>query len=480
MKPQMNPDKHGWQRPPDDDVMSPVTAAKEGRWSADCAPAHGVRIPSGCAGRNEQTSPAFELRTPLPLPSLPTATRPERARRAGPGGAIIPAPKKNPLQKIGITAVVLFAITFAAAGCRQVPKNSSSPDFYPLGIYGVKSNDFGAVRAAGFNVVFGAPSLDVLETATRQGLRVVASPPALGKGDAASAANAVVARTADRHPGLWAWYLADEPELNRVSPAVLRERRAALRAAGANKPTAVVFYHASDAHHYAAESDIVMVDRYPVPWEPLAVAGAQWRLGRLTAGPAKPFIAVLQAFDWSAHKDLLPGEGNLRPPNRGELRCMVYQALAQGADGLFFYAFESGSWKLREHPATWQALQEVIGEVNDRRGLFKGERLWVPRAFNLGSGPERRNATLDASIAPVLLRVTVPSRTVPVGDYLLCVNTTPMPQFMGFGIPAKGLEQLPVLGEGRYVPVESDWAADDFAPYAVHIYGPFHATEAAR
>lgn len=69
---------------------------------------------------------------------------------------------------------------------------------------------------------------------------------------------------------------------------------------------------------------------------------------------------------------------------------------------------------------------------------------------------------------------------MPVGDYLLCVNTTPIAQLFSFGVPAKGLEQMPVLGEARYVPVDSDWAMDDFAPYAVHIYGPFHATEAAR
>ena len=388
--------------------------------------------------------------------------------------------KKNPLRKIWLAALTVLGMALAGSGCRQVPKDFPKQDFYPLGIYGVKSNDFGAVRAAGFNLVFGAPSLDVLETATRQGLGVVATLPPLGKAAGASAANAAAARAVDRHPGLWAWYLADEPELNRVSPVVLRERRAALRAAGARKPTAVVFYQAADAHHYATESDIVMVDRYPVPWQPLAVASAQWRLGRLTAGRTKPFIAVLQAFDWSAHPNLLPGETNLRPPNHAELRCMVYQALAQGADGLFFYAFESGSWKLREQPATWAALQQVVGEVNDRRGLFQAEPLWWPRAFDFGSSADRFNATQDASIAPVLLRVTTPSRTVPVGDYLLCVNTTPIAQLFTFGVPATGLELMPVLGEGRYLPVESDWATDDFAPYAVHIYGPFRATAAAR
>ena len=435
----MNTDEHGWKNPADGTLLHPAPAANDA---------------------NSYPCPSVSIRGS----SIPT-----------------PAPhRKNPPRQLGIAAVALLAIALAGSACRQVPKNFSSPDFYPLGIYGVKSNDFGAVRAAGFNLVFGAPALDVLETATQQGLRVISSPPPLGKTNAGYAANAAVARAVDQHPGLWAWYLADEPELNRVSPAVLRERRAALRAAGANKPTAVVFYHAAEAQHYAAESDIVMVDRYPVPWQPLAVASAQWRLGRLTAGRTKPFIAVLQAFDWSAHADLLPGEKNLRPPTHAELRCMAYQALAQGADGLFFYAFESGSWKLREHPATWTAVQQVIGEVNDRRGLFKAEPLWWPRAFDFASGADRFNATHDASISPVLLRVTTASRTVPVGDYLLCVNTTPIAQLFSFGVPAKGLEQMPVLGEGRYVPVESDWATDDFGPYAVHIYGPFHATTAAR
>ena len=154
---------------------------------------------------------------------------------------------------------------------------------------------------------------------------------------------------------------------------------------------------------------------------------------------------------------------------------MVYQALAQGADGLFFYAFESGPWKIREHPVTWHALRRVIGEVNDRRGLFLAERLWWPRAIELGEHADRVNATWDASIEPVLLRVTAASRTMPPGDYLLCVNTTPVAQLLSFGVPAKGLDSLPVLGEDRYLPVGDDWALDDFAPYAVHIYGPFRS-----
>ena len=372
--------------------------------------------------------------------------------------------------------VVLAGWVAFGAGCREVPKAGAKRDFYPLGLYGVRSNDFGVVSAAGFNVVFGGPSLEVLETARRQGLRVMGYPPEVGK----DAKNAALVRQVDGHPALWAWYLSDEPDLNRVSPAEFRERRTALRAAGARKPAAVVFYQAAEAPPYAEVSDMVMVDRYPVPWQPLAVASAQWRMGRMVAGRDKPFIAVLQAFDWNAHKELLPGEGNLRPPNYEELRCMVYQALAEGADGLFFYAWESGSWRLREQRPTWDALQRVIAEVNDRRGLFLGESMWLPRAFDMGPGPERLNATLDPSVRPVLLRVTAASRTVPVGDYLLCVNTTPRAVLLSFGVPAKGLESLPVLGEERYVGVADDWAMDDFAPYAVHIYGPFRATAGAK
>ena len=382
--------------------------------------------------------------------------------------------RENPAC-VAAARLFLVAMLFIGGACREVPKQSAKTDFYPLGIYGVTSNDFGVVSAAGFNLVFTAPDAAVIETAARQGLRVIAYPPALEKTHAASAANAERVRQADKHPGVWAWYLADEPEMRHVPPENLRERRQTLRDAGARKPAAVVFYRAGEAVHYADASDIVMVDSYPVPWQPLAVAGARWRTGRLTAGAGKPFIAVLQAFDWNAHPDLLPGEKNLRPPNAAELRCMVYQALAQGADGLFFYSFDSGPWKLREQPATWDALRGVIGEVNDRRGLFLAERLWWPRTIDLGNHADRVNATWDASIEPVLLRVTVPSRAMPTGDYLLCVNTTPAPQLLSFGVPAKGLDSLPVLGEERYLPVVDGAALDDFAPYAVHIYGPFRS-----
>ena len=260
-----------------------------------------------------------------------------------------------------------------------------------------------------------------LDAAQRNSLQLFPSPPPVdGKPESRRAL-----READGHPALWAWYLVDEPDLNNIAPAEVRRMHARLRDAGARKPIALVCYQGARAADYVDSCDILMIDRYPVPWQPLAAVSAQMRMGRLTAGRDKKFIAVLQAFDWEFHKELLPDEKNLRPPNYAELRCMVYQALTQRADGILFYALNSGTWKIREHPATWDALKRVVGEINDRVGLFQSEELWWPKRTVYGSPEHRFNAALDASITMTLRRVTKPSRAMPAGDYIVCVNTSP-------------------------------------------------------
>ena len=168
----------------------------------------------------------------------------------------------------------------------------------------------------------------------------------------------------------------DEPDLNAIPPAQVAEACRCLKAAGARKPTALVLCRGYEALHYAHLADITMVDRYPVAWLPLANFGQHVTMTRLALGPHKPLIAVIQAFDWSACPELLPGETNFRPPTHAEIRCMTYEALARGANGLFYYAYDAGRWQIREHPETWEALRSVVQEVRSRLPLFQAEPRW--------------------------------------------------------------------------------------------------------
>jgi hypothetical protein len=370
--------------------------------------------------------------------------------------------------RFSISLGLLSFLGVLNSGCRH-----SSSEFYPLGIYSVSTaEDLEIVGEAGFNLVHGSAHKEFLDAAQARGIRVLAYPhtSAGPKFNAAAARGAV--KQFDAHPALWAWYLVDEPDLNAVPPESVRDSHRYLKSLRARKPTALVLYQGARALDYGNIADILMIDRYPIPWLPLANFPQHVRMGRLALGKDKPLIAVIQAFDWSYYPDLLPDEKNLRPPHYEELRCMTYLALAQRANGLFFYCYHDSRWNIREHPETWAALREVVREVKERQPLFAAEHLWWPYRHRFDDHENRFNAALDSSITPVLLRVSAGNETVPAGDYILAVNNTPNPHVYRVRPPWNLQRAVSVFGEERWIFLEEGWLEDEFEPFAIHIYGP--------
>ncbi|MCX6924600.1 MAG: hypothetical protein NT154_15500 [Verrucomicrobia bacterium] len=366
--------------------------------------------------------------------------------------------------------------------------NHATRAFYPLGIYAVNStNDYAMVRAAGFNLITSPAVKSCLDAANAAGLKVLASPgTSAGPGFNPDAAKKTV-KAFDAHPALWAWYLADEPDLQQIPPKTVVKNHTTLKRLKPTKPTALVLFQGYEALDYANITDILMIDKYPVPWLPLASFGQHVEMTRLALGKSKPLIAVIQAFDWGSIPEMLPGEKNLRPPTYEEIRCMTYEALARGANGLFYFAFDAG-WKMREHPETWAALSKVVREVNERLPLFQAERQWWAKEHRFGDPTHRFNAALQSSVTSCLLRVTGSNDVITPGDYILAVNNTDQLQDYSFAHPnsqplvapklgesGSTLNYRPtnVLGEGRAIQPDATRLRDQFAPYAVHIYGPF-------
>jgi hypothetical protein len=258
-----------------------------------------------------------------------------------------------------------------------------------------------------------------------------------------------------------------------------------VKAAGARKPTALVLYQGYQSLHYANIADIIMIDRYPIPWLPLANFGQHVTVTRLALGRNKPLMAVIQAFDWASCPEMLPGEKNFRPPTYEELRCMTYEALARGANGLFYFAFDTGSWNIRQHPETWAALKSVVKEVNERLPLFQACPQWWPKGHRFGDPAHWFNAALQSSVTSTLLRVSHGNALVPAGDYILAVNNTEWNHEYSFALPratggqaesrngeSREQKSIRVLGEGRTIAPEKGRVSDKFAGYAVHVYGP--------
>ena len=191
---------------------------------------------------------------------------------------------------------------------------------------------------------------------------------------------------------------------------------------------------------------------------------------------------------------------------------MTYEALARGATGLFYFAFDAG-WKMREHPETWAALSKVVQEVNERLPLFQAEHQWWAKEHQFGDPAHRFNAALQSSVTSCLLRVTGSNSVVTAGDYILAVNNTERSQQYSFALPreseaipspeskvhrqapagdrrqpVRGREgvvegeppPVPALGEERHVQPEHGRIQDEFPPYGIHVYGPLPIAQNGR
>jgi hypothetical protein len=373
-------------------------------------------------------------------------------------------------QVLGLLAAVMVAL--GSAGCLV-----ARPGAYPIGLYSVGSEtNLAEIADAGFSLVAGPARRGFLDAAKANGIGVMASPGS-SAGDHFNPAKvrSTVAKL-DGHPALWSWYLIDEPDMQRVSPERVEAAHRVVKRMGASKPTSLVLYQGDEAQWYGNIADITMVDRYPVPWLPLANFSQHIHKTRLATDRDRPLIAVIQSFDWAAQPEsILPGEENLRPPTELELRSMTYSALARGANGIFYFSYADMRLKDRKYPELWEALKRVVKEVRRREALFAADHVWWPKAHHFENQDTRFNAALEASVQSVLLHVKHGDELLPPGHYILAVNTTPLPHTYRFRLPWKTTGQVPVLEEGRNATTDGSWVVDRFDPFAVHVYGPLPA-----
>jgi hypothetical protein len=139
------------------------------------------------------------------------------------------------------------------------------------------------------------------------------------------------------HPALLGWYLFDEPQPSRF--ARIRERYKIVKALDEDHPCLTVINHGRHSKGAVATCDVLGIDCYPVPGtgtektEPADLA----KVGRETATAFKdmkgdkPLWLVPQAFVQ------FPGT---RYPTLREMRSMVWQGIANGADGVIFYSLD--------------------------------------------------------------------------------------------------------------------------------------------
>lgn len=366
----------------------------------------------------------------------------------------------------------------AGSGDSALSKTDSGGDSMVIGIYGPGPvSNFPVIAAAGFNTIVAAADSEVLDAAAAAGLRVIAQP-GTHAGEAFSATRAAgKVRDFDKHPALMAWYIVDEPAFNRISPDHVTAASESFRSAGAVKPLTQTLWFTDKAGFYIDAVDVLMVDRYPIPWMPLADLGHHIRMGKLAAGPHKPVWAVIQAFSWESYPDHMPRETGLRPPSYDEMRAMTFDAIAQGAEGVLFYAWKASSWDITTHPGVQVSVQIIVEELKRFMPVLLADRIWKPVQTRYADYPNRFNQRGFPAISTAFFHFEPgnPPPDFPDGVYLLAVNTTTLPHDYSIRVTAwpesENLITRDQSGQS-VVPITNGWLSDHFDPLEVRVYGP--------
>ncbi len=351
-----------------------------------------------------------------------------------------------------------------------------------VGMFGMHDpKDYEYLNSLGFNTIVSSVNSERLEAAGDLGMNFIStcgiqytSKDSVGNFDQAIF-------EFDSHPSLHSWYLVDEPAFNNIDPLLIHQAMNQLKSIGVSKPLSITSWRTDKLDFYQEFADHIMVDRYPIPWRGVGDLGHHVRMGKLAAGPGRPVYAIVQAFSWEAFPDVITQDFVPRSPSFAELNAMVFDAIAQGAEGIIFFSYKSGNWFLPEHPALWASTQVVVEKIKKYQEILMGQRPWVGFRQKYGDFSKRFNEFGMSSVTARFFEVQPgrPSGKFKPGLYLLAVNTTNFPQTYSIRLDAWAESETTCpasvlrLNDSQEVPVKEGWLTDDFKPLHVRVYGPF-------
>ena len=237
---------------------------------------------------------------------------------------------------------------------------------FPLCLYGVdKPADLKTIKKAGFSCIQtymqDPQQLDKLaQAAKKYGLKTVFSPNKTWDSEYEQKAHA--------WPML-AWYLVDEPDVNRWSRERVIEAHQKAKKAWPEHNTALVIGQGRTRIPFYDIPDAMMMDWYPVPHLPLTSFGDNVRYTKegmaKTHHESRPMWGVVQIFDWKEFKQYRPDNDRIgRFPTAKEIRFMSYDGIANGATGLFYFIFTRKGVALpTAAPEYWERVRQSVREI---------------------------------------------------------------------------------------------------------------------
>jgi len=263
---------------------------------------------------------------------------------------------------------------------------------FPIMAYHVRQKDLKLVREAGFNIAAAftttyppgwereSDGVGYMEKCGEAGILGVG----LGGGIRTNAEAAQATLTHYRGSrDLAMYYLDDEPHGPGRQPEDITRLYEQWAAWDPTHPMFLLHNRPAEFARYAPACDIFATDSYPVRREddPPLRRVAIWTKAAVDAvfGRKAVWIA-LQCYTVKAVSEKGKGrDGVPRLPTEEELRCMSYLALAEGARGLLWYAFDDTYYDngairgvniAEEFPEFWETLKRVIAEIAAHQGIW--------------------------------------------------------------------------------------------------------------
>ncbi len=344
--------------------------------------------------------------------------------------------------------------------------------FLPFGWFSVYPPDYPTVAGYGCTAVadYGAQwrsdeeQLAYLDEAARAGLRIVCYPyvkgsrftsnEAFGRPLSEEEAELIRGRVTlcRDHPGLLAWYLADEPELRPALPERLEAIRKVIAKADPYHPCIVLNDTIEGIHKYAAGGDILMPDPYPLFMKgglaarDIAKTTDYLKAVNQSSDGWRGAWVVPQAFNYGDY-----GRLNNREPTLAEMRNQWWQAVIQGATGCL-----------------WYTHTQAANYANLKLGMpFIARETRLLERWILAPQTHR-----EVAFTPAAAPLHTSLREAQGGPLLIAVSTGTEPLEAELALPAGAPATWYAVSEGRTVTATGGKLRDRFETYATHLYTP--------
>jgi hypothetical protein len=245
------------------------------------------------------------------------------------------------------------------------------------------------------------------------------------------------------HPALLGWYISDEPNGIKVTPAQLEEIYKTVKENDPWHPVSIVFMAPFlSSRKYTNALDIVMADPYPVPNLPVTITSDVAEQLMTEFKGRRPVWIIPQAF----------GGGELweREPTLQEIRSMTWQAIIQGATGIQYFVRQGLNY-FPKSAATWGECGRMAVEVAEL----------TPWLLSDEASPIVRSGSKN---------ILVTSRLHNGQLVIMAVNKVNEPVSASISIQGAGKTSARVLFENRIVQVTGGVIADHIAPFGTQVY----------